>query len=134
MRVSAVVTDHARHTAPNNDPPTNILLLLHGLGDKHASFTKLGQQLNLPETACVAVQGPQGLMDLDGFQWGDDIIFDSTNGGLDADAGFRQSSAMLKALVEDDLIRKCGYRAREIMVFGLGQGGMAGLILAGRLG
>ncbi|KAK0848212.1 hypothetical protein LTR03_005895 [Friedmanniomyces endolithicus] len=115
---------------PNNDPPTNILLLLHGLGDKHASFTRLGEQLNLPETACIAVQGPQGLMDLDGFHWGDDIIFDSNNGGLDADAGFRQSTVMLKALVEDDLVGKCGYRAREIMVFGLGQGGMAALSLA----
>ncbi|KAK0291843.1 hypothetical protein LTR35_001271 [Friedmanniomyces endolithicus] len=115
---------------PNNDPPTNILLLLHGLGDKHTSFTKLGQQLNLPETACIAVQGPQGLMDLDGFHWGDDIIFDSNNGGLDPDAGFRQSTAVLKALVEEGLVRKCGYRAREIMVFGLGQGGMAGLSLA----
>ncbi|KAK3110137.1 hypothetical protein LTR53_015878 [Teratosphaeriaceae sp. CCFEE 6253] len=115
---------------PNNDPPTNILILFHGLGDKHASFTKLGQQLNLPETACLAIQGPAGLMDLDGFHWGDDIIFDSNNGGLDPDGGFRLSTALLKGLVEEDLMGKCGFRAREIVVFGLGQGGMAGLSLA----
>ncbi|KAK4565987.1 hypothetical protein LTR86_003836 [Recurvomyces mirabilis] len=106
-----------------------MLLLLHGLGDTQDSFVNLGKQLNLPETACVVVQGPQGLLDLGGFHWGDDIIFDSNGGGLDADAGFRQSTAMLKGLVEDDLIAKCEYKAREIMVFGFGQGGMAALNL-----
>ncbi|KAK4953789.1 hypothetical protein LTR10_008393 [Elasticomyces elasticus] len=118
---------------PGNDPPTNILILLHGLGDKHASFTKLGQQLNLPETACIAIQGPASLMDIDGFHWGDDIIFDSTTGGIDADAGFRLSTAMLKAMIEEDLVAKCGYRTREVMILGLGQGGMAGLNVAAAL-
>jgi predicted esterase len=87
--------------------------------------------MSLPETACVSIQGPQGLLDLDGFHWGDDIIFDSSNGGLDADAGFKQTTAMLKGLVEDDLIGTCGYKAREIMLFGFGQGGMAALNTAG---
>jgi predicted esterase len=85
----------------------------------------------LPETVCLAIQGPQGLLDLGGFHWGDDIIFDSNNGGLDADAGFRQSTAMLKGLAEDDIMAKCGYHAREIVVFGFGQGGMVALNLAG---
>lgn len=118
-------------TASKDDPPTNVLLLLHGLGDTHDSFTKLGKQMNLPETACISVRGPQTLLDLGGFHWGDDIIFDSTNGGIDADAGFKQATATLKGLVLDDLIQKCGYKAREIVLFGFGQGGMAALSLAG---
>lgn len=65
-----------------------------------------------------------------GFHWGDDIIFDSTSGGLDSDGGFKRSTAMLKGLVEDDVMEKCGYKAREIMVFGFGQGAMAALNLA----
>jgi predicted esterase len=71
------------------------------------------------------------LLDLGGHHWGDDIIFDSNGGGLDSDSGFGQSTAMLKGLVEEDVIGKCGYKAREIVHFGFGQGGMAALNLAG---
>jgi len=106
-------------------------VLLHGLGDKHDSFANLGRQMKLPETACVSVQGAQNLLDLDGFHWGDDIIFDSNNGGLDADAGFKQSTVILKIIVQDVLIAKCGYSLREVMLFGFGQGGMVALNLAG---
>ena len=117
--------------APNNDAPTNVLVFLHGLGDKHDSFTKLGQQLNLPETVCISVQGPQGLLDLGGFHWGEDIIFDSTSGGLDPDAGFKTTTKLLRSVVEDALVEKCGYSPREIVFFGFGQGGMAALNVAG---
>lgn len=108
-----------------------MLILLHGLGDKHDSFTNLGKQMNLPETACVSVQGPTNLLDLGGFHWGDDIIFDSTSGGLDADAGFKQTTDFLLKLLRDGLVEKCGYSLRELMFFGFGQGGMAALNAAG---
>jgi predicted esterase len=90
--------------------------------------------MNLPETACISIQGPQGLLDLGGFHWGDDIIFDSTNGGLDADAGFKQTTELLKIVVKDALVKKCGYKHREIMFFGFGQGAMAALNAAGKDG
>ncbi|WPH03854.1 phospholipase/Carboxylesterase superfamily protein [Acrodontium crateriforme] len=115
---------------PNNDPPTNILVLLHGLGDKNDSFTNLGRQMNLPETACISIQAPQSLLDLGGYHWGDDIIFDSTNGGIDADAGFKQATVLLKIILQETLMEKCGYKPREILIFGFGQGGMAALNLA----
>ena len=89
--------------------------------------------MNLPETACIAVQGPQNLLDLGGFHWGDDIIFDSTSGGLDADAGFKQSTEMLKGVEAETLEEKCGFKLREVMLFGFGQGGMAALNLAGEM-
>ncbi|EME82276.1 uncharacterized protein MYCFIDRAFT_138808 [Pseudocercospora fijiensis CIRAD86] len=115
---------------PNNDPPTNILVLLHGLGDTHASFANLGKQMNLPETACISLQGPQPLLDLGGFHYGDDIIFDSTSGGIDADGGFKGTTTILQGLIDDVLLEKCGYQRREIIFFGFGQGGMAALNLA----
>nr|POE87380.1 putative hydrolase c9g1.08c [Quercus suber] len=117
--------------APNDDAATNVLVLLHGLGDTHDSFTRLGRQMNLPETACVSVQAPQALLDLGGFHWGDDIIFDSSDAGLDADAGFKGASALLEIILQDVLMQKCGYRARELMLFGFGQGGMAALSVIG---
>lgn len=107
-----------------------MLVLLHGLGDKKEAFGTLGKQMQLPETACVAIDGPNRLLDLDGFHWGDDILFNSTTGGLDADSGFKESTSILTSLVEDVLITKCGYEAREIVLLGFGQGGMAALNLA----
>lgn len=89
--------------------------------------------MKLPETACISIQGPQNLLDLGGFHWGDDIIFDSTNGGLDADAGFKQSAKLLKSVVLDGLIEKCGFTYREVIFFGFGQGGMAALNAVGEL-
>lgn len=115
--------------APANHPPTNVLLLLHGLGDTNGSFTKLGQQLNLPETACIALQAPNGLLfDIGGFQWGDDLVMDQSNGELDMDTGFKSATRLiLERVVREGLIGKCGYAAREIIIFGFAQGGMAGL-------
>jgi predicted esterase len=121
--------------APTSHPPTNILILLHGLGDTNASFTKLGQQFNLPETACIALRAPNALiMDIGGFQWGDDLVMDQSNGELDMDAGFKAATRLiLERVIHDGLISKCGYKAREIMIFGFAQGGMAGLQAAAEL-
>ncbi|GAB7364247.1 hypothetical protein MBLNU230_g4795t1 [Neophaeotheca triangularis] len=115
--------------SPTNksDPPTNILLLLHGLGDTLQPFEKLGSQLNLPETVCISLQGPKTLLDLGGYHWGDDILFDSSTGGLDSDAGFLEARAVIKLVLQDILVAKCGYTLRDVVVFGFGQGGMAGL-------
>ncbi|KAM3417194.1 hypothetical protein BST61_g5454 [Cercospora zeina] len=115
---------------PSNDAPTNILLLLHGLGDSHASFTNLAQQMNLPETCCISIQAPQTLLDLGGYHWGDDIIFDNSSGGIDADGGFTQASALLQILIREILLEKCEFRLREILLLGFGQGGMAALSTA----
>jgi predicted esterase len=78
------------------------------------------------------VQGPKNVLDLGGFHWGDDILFDSNTGGLDSDAGFRETLALLTQLVDEVLVAKCGYKYREIVLLGFGQGGMAALRLAGK--
>lgn len=87
--------------------------------------------MNLPETCCLSIQGPANLLDLGGFHWGDDIIFDSTSGGIDSDAGFKKTTELLKDVVDNVLIEKCGYKPRDIFFFGFGQGGMAASNFAG---
>ncbi|KAL9134790.1 MAG: hypothetical protein Q9175_004029 [Cornicularia normoerica] len=111
---------------------TNVLILLHGLGDTSVSFTTLGKQLALPETTCISLQAPTPLpFELGGFHWGDDITFDQASGQMDFDTGFAKAVKIIKQdIIEDGLVKKCGYKPREIMLFGFGQGSMAALATA----
>lgn len=117
-------------------PASNILLLLHGLGDSARAFQKFGQALKLPDTIVVTVQGTTPLpLSLNGFHWGDDVSFDSATGVIDMDAGFvRATKTLVDDVVREALVRKCGYALREIMILGFGQGGMVGLAVARELG
>lgn len=115
---------------PRDDKrPASVLLLLHGLGDTHDSFTNLARQLNLPETVCISLQAPTPLpFDIGGFHWGDDIVFDQASGQMDVDTGFEKASKMIGQVVIDEyLVRKCGFARREVVLFGFGQGGMAAM-------
>ncbi|PYH98647.1 alpha/beta-hydrolase [Aspergillus ellipticus CBS 707.79] len=125
--LTLTITPPTPTLSPPKAPP-NILLLLHGLGDTSQNFTPLARSLNLPETLVLTIQAPLPLpFDLGGFHWGDDVTF-SPAGDLDMDAGFTRSSRVLvQEVILDTLVKKCGYRVRDICVFGLGQGGMAGL-------
>ncbi|KAF2465143.1 phospholipase/Carboxylesteras-like protein [Lindgomyces ingoldianus] len=120
---------------PSSQPPTNVLVLLHGLGDTNEPFTKLGQQLSLPETVCISVQAPNPLpFFLSGFNWSDDLVIDQNTHKLDGDVGFKVSTRLiLDSVICEGLIGQCGYKAREIIVFGYGQGAMAGLQAAAEL-
>ncbi|MCJ1409401.1 hypothetical protein MMC19_003482 [Ptychographa xylographoides] len=112
---------------PNQKPPANVLVLLHGLGDTNGSFTKLGVQLALPETVCISLQAPNPLpFEIGGFHWGDDIIFDQTTGQMDFDTGFQKTTKILSILIQA-LLKKCQFQARELFIFGFGQGGMTAL-------
>ncbi|KAL1991963.1 hypothetical protein VTN49DRAFT_5271 [Thermomyces lanuginosus] len=133
----------------SSHPPSNVLILLHGLGDTAARFASFGRALNLPETVCVTVQAPNplplGITDGDAFHWGDDLAFDS-DGSLAMDAGgtnntdgqrgkgFDKATKLLtRDVILDTLVERCGYRLREIMILGFGQGGMAALVAAREL-
>jgi len=60
------------------------------------------------------------------------VIFDSTSSGLDPDGGFKKSTKFLiQDIIEAGLVSQCGYAKRDIVFFGLGQGGMAALKVAG---
>nr|GAT52964.1 predicted protein [Mycena chlorophos] len=46
--------------APSDDgTDENLLILLHGLGDTHNPFFKLGKQFKLPQTAVLALRAPE---------------------------------------------------------------------------
>lgn len=131
-------------SSDSTPPPTltsqqasNIVVLLHGLGDTAAKFASFGRALNLPETICVTVQAPSplpaGLVDQEAFHWGDDVMLD--DGGLSMDAGFGRATKLIaREIIADTLVKKHGYKLRDILLVGLGQGGMAALAAARELG
>ncbi|RDW84517.1 alpha hydrolase-4 [Coleophoma cylindrospora] len=119
---------------PPSGAAVNILILLHGLGDTKDSFARLGKNLNLAETACIAIQGPNPIPSLftgderPAFHWGDDVLFDERRGEIELDAGFKTADVVLReSVLQKVLIEKCGYPARNILCLGFGQGGMAAL-------
>jgi predicted esterase len=114
-----------------NPRSTNILLILHGLGDTITPFASFARALNLPETTCIALQAPAPLpFELPGFHWGDDIVFEDIDpaGFLDSDPGFSRATRLLvRDVILSVLIDKLGYKAREILIFGFAQGASVAL-------
>jgi predicted esterase len=122
---------------PSSGQAINILILLHGLGDTNKSFSQLGKNLNLPETACLSIQGPNPIppiftgSDLPAFHWGDDVLVDERQGEIDLDAGFQKiEKIILDDVVKGALMQKCSFPARNIFFLGFGQGGMVALHIA----
>lgn len=74
------------------------------------------------------------LLDIGGYNWGDDLVVDQSTGELDMDTEFKAAMRLiLDRVIREGLLSKCGYRAREIMIFGFAQGGMVGLQAAAEL-
>lgn len=62
------------------------------------------------------------------------MIFDQNTGEMDVDTGFKASTRLLlDSVIREGLMGKCGYKARQIMIFGFAQGGMVGLQAAAEL-
>lgn len=56
------------------------------------------------------------------------MLVDERNGEIELDAGFKTSrDVVLKRVVEEVLVGKCGFAYRNILFYGFGQGGMTAL-------
>ncbi|KAJ8093503.1 hypothetical protein AAF712_002282 [Marasmius tenuissimus] len=106
----------------------NLLILLHGLGDTHIPFSKLGRQLKLPQTAILALRAPEKIPFLyeEAYQWytsfdqlGDLIHRPNPTPALD-----------LLSKVLTHLTEKCSWTSDKIHLFGFAQGGSVALEFA----
>ncbi|KAF2403149.1 alpha/beta-hydrolase [Trichodelitschia bisporula] len=113
---------------PPSHPPTHPLLLLHGIGDSHLALHPLAQLLSLPETTTINLRAPTHMPLLPGYHWGDDLTF-SADGTIDPDAGFELAVGYVEEVISA-LVEKCGYEERDVLIMGLGQGGMVALEVA----
>ncbi|KAF5376085.1 hypothetical protein D9615_007731 [Tricholomella constricta] len=99
----------------------NLLILLHGLGDTHLPFTKLGRQLKLPQTAVLALRAPEQVPFLyeDSFQWYNS--FDDLGELIERPNPTPALDLMTK--VTAYLVQTCGWSPHQIHLFGFAQGG-----------
>lgn len=59
------------------------------------------------------------------------MVFDQSTGEMEVDTGFKTATRIvLEDVIKGVLIGKCGYTAREIMIFGYAQGAMVALQVA----
>lgn len=124
---------------------TAILIVFHGLGDSEANFSNFARTVNLPGVLAITVRGisplPPSLLGLpldsgptNHFHWGDDITLDPATGELDQDPGFTKAADfVLKKLIHDILVDRCGWELGDILFYGYGQGGQLALGLASKV-
>lgn len=61
------------------------------------------------------------------WHWGDDIVL-TGDGELDPDPGFsRAKDLVLRQVIDEILVQRCGWERGDVMIFGYGQGGTVGL-------
>ncbi|KAM6501113.1 hypothetical protein JOM56_004127 [Amanita muscaria] len=99
----------------------NLLIILHGLGDTHAPFAKMGRQLKLPQTAVLSLRAPDQIpyLEEDSFQWY--TSFDHL-GELIQQPDPTPAIELLSEAVAY-LIKDCHWPPHRIHLFGFAQGG-----------
>lgn len=115
---------------------TNLLVLLHGLGDSAANFVEFASRLALPQTSLLAVTAPGRLPFDMGAAWYPAFEQD---GSLIAEPvppddrrraeGLRASRLAVQTLLRG-LINRCNWRGSELFLLGFSQGGLVALDVA----
>lgn len=107
---------------------SNLLILLHGLGDSDNGFFNLGKNLQktIPQTAVLTLQAPLAVPFLDpGQHWMWYPAFDQMGELLTKP----NPSAVVKHFIAvlHHLVGECGWRTSSIHLFGFGQGATVAL-------
>ena len=124
-----------RHSADKIDE--NLLIFLHGAGDTHVVFDRLGEQMNLPQTATLSIDASMQ-MDVDnedhgfvelpfglGFTWFEEMDYQLTGDVLQPYDSRRVSSlahaVRLVSALLDSLTKT--YIPERVFLFGFSSGG-----------
>ncbi|KAI3429303.1 hypothetical protein D9Q98_005398 [Chlorella vulgaris] len=113
----------------------NLLLLLHGLGDRPSAFARLARSMALPQTAALALGGPQEVPFSEGGRSWYTVFtdsFDLIEGRPGEQRRVRSLDATVSALQQllGQLRQRCGWQAHRVHVIGFSQGGTVALELA----
>ncbi|KAE9038904.1 hypothetical protein PR001_g5397 [Phytophthora rubi] len=127
---------HFRLVPPDKGAPPaqNLLLFLHGRGDSHEPFARLGEQMVLPQTAVLSLRAPRELPFGLGFTWMDDL--DASGDVIPPDVPHKQRSESLQAARDyawsflSVLHDKYGWSFSRLFVFAFSQGACVAFHLA----
>lgn len=112
---------------------TNLLILLHGLGDTAKNFVEFGRRLTLPQTSLLAITAP-GRLPLDmGAAWypafeqdGTPLVEPVRPGDRRRVEGVRASRIAIQTLIRG-LVCRCNWRASDVFIMGFSQGGLVAM-------
>jgi predicted esterase len=110
---------------------SNLLILLHGLGDSHKPFSKLGQTMAIPQTACLAISAPVALPFDNSFSWFP--AFQDDGEVIPPSETYLGDTRRIEGLVETRRLLKkviaamvtLGFKHECIFLLGFSQGGTA---------
>ena len=109
----------------------NLLLLLHGLGDKPAAFAALGRKMALPETTALALRASLSLpAGLPGHAWHESFAADGSLLATPAAARSLERDCRRRLLALLQLLSRHGWPPHRVFCLGFAQGGAAALDLA----
>ncbi|KAF8653678.1 hypothetical protein AX16_003829 [Volvariella volvacea WC 439] len=99
----------------------NLLIILHGLGDTHVPFSRMGGNLKLPQTAVLALRAPEQIPYLyeEAYQWYES--FDQLGEPLSSPNPTTALDFLTK--IVQYLVEECKWSPARIHLFGFGQGG-----------
>ncbi|KZV62134.1 hypothetical protein PENSPDRAFT_692769 [Peniophora sp. CONT] len=118
---SSVIRTPFSYSPSDDGTDENLLILLHGLGDTHIPFTKLGRSLKLPQTATLAIRAPDKIPFLyeEAYQWY--TSFDGIGDLIDNPNPTPALDLLSKILTH--LTQDCAWPVNRIHLFGFAQGG-----------
>ncbi|KAG8470922.1 hypothetical protein KFE25_009343 [Diacronema lutheri] len=115
---------------------TNLLVLLHGLGDTAENFAGFGRKLELPQTSLLALTAPSKLPFEMGSGWyaafeqdGSPIAEPARPGDRRRAEGLRASRIAVQTVLRG-LVDRCNWRPSELFILGFSQGGTVALDVA----
>lgn len=117
---------------------TNLLIVLHGVGDAATNFIEFGRRLQLPQTSLLALTAPMPLpCGISGSSWvatfeDDGSLLERTLKPGDRrrlDGLTRTRSALLELVT---VLERCNWRRSELFLLGFSQGADVALDLATR--
>ena len=120
---------------PSNDNTNeNLLVMLHGFGDRPEPFARLATQLSLPQTAALALGAPYEVPMFEGGRSWCTFVLSGTNSVEKEGEVFRSINASVDSLqaLLHTIQSQCSWEPRKVHLFGFSQGGSVALELARR--